>query len=124
MPKKMGRPKIKVDLKQVEALAAIGCTDEEIVIILDISLSTLKNRKNSDADFVAAMKKGKAIMRSSIRRLQMAAAKKGNATMLIWLGKQHLDQTDRPYELYRDGEQSININIRDKAKEEIKDDPR
>ena len=31
-----------------------------------------------------------------MRRSQFDLAKKGNATMLIWLGKQYLGQTDKP----------------------------
>jgi len=33
--------------------------------------------------------------RMSIRRWQMAKAKEGNPTMLIWLGKQYLGQKDK-----------------------------
>lgn len=33
---------------------------------------------------------------TSLRRSQLDAAKKGNATMLIWLGKQYLGQADKP----------------------------
>ncbi len=31
----------------------------------------------------------------SLRRLQWKAAKENNVTMLIWLGKQYLGQTDK-----------------------------
>ena len=33
--------------------------------------------------------------RASLRRMQYVAAKKGNATMQIWLGKQYLGQKDK-----------------------------
>ena len=33
---------------------------------------------------------------ASLRRLQFDAAKGGNVTMLIWLGKQWLNQAERP----------------------------
>ena len=31
----------------------------------------------------------------SVRRMQYRSAEEGNATMLIWLGKQYLDQKDK-----------------------------
>jgi len=36
-----------------------------------------------------------AMGKMSIRRLQFEKAKEGNTTMLIWLGKQYLGQTDK-----------------------------
>jgi len=47
-PKKtMGRPRRKIDLQQVERLAIIQCTDEEIAVVLDLSFDTLARRKKT-----------------------------------------------------------------------------
>ena len=46
--------------------------------------------------FAECSKKFSAGGKTSLRRHQFELAKKGNATMLIWLGKQYLGQTDRP----------------------------
>lgn len=85
----MARPKKQIDPEQVENLAAIHCTNEEIAAALGCSADTLTRR------FADRIKKGKARGRASLRRKQWELAQKGNATMLIWLGKQLLGQSDR-----------------------------
>jgi hypothetical protein len=40
--------------------------------------------------------KGRALTKKRLRQAQYEAALKGNATMLIWLGKQMLNQDDEP----------------------------
>lgn len=75
--------------KTAERLAAIGCTQEEMAHVLGLSVATIRRR------FKAQIARGRASMAVSLRRKQWAAAKKGNVTMLIWLGKQYLGQKDR-----------------------------
>ena len=53
-----GRPRIKIDYKQVEQLAAMQCTDEEIAAVLGVERSTIKRRKKDDDEFCTAYKKG------------------------------------------------------------------
>lgn len=89
------RPKIKLDLKQVESLAQIGCTLSEVAAVLGVSLSTVNDRVAKDEAFQTAYKRGTECGKASLRRLQYGAAKKGNVTMMIWLGKQLLGQRDR-----------------------------
>jgi hypothetical protein len=92
---KRGRPKIKFDLALLEELASIQCTDEEIAACLNCSVDTLADRKQNDEEFFGAYKRGKEEGKTSIRRMQYKAAEKGNTTMLIWLGKQYLGQSDK-----------------------------
>jgi hypothetical protein len=91
---KRGRPKIEIDLKQLERLAELFCTDEELAYGLGISVDTLTRRK-SEPQFAETIEKGKAKGKTSLRRKQYQIALDGNVTMLIWLGKQHLGQVDR-----------------------------
>ena len=93
-PTKRGRPNIQIDLKQVERLAELFCTDEELAHGLGISVDTLARRKSSPK-FAELLAKGKAKGKTSLRRKQYHVALGGNVTMLIWLGKQHLGQVDR-----------------------------
>jgi hypothetical protein len=86
-----GRPKKVVDYALVEKLANIQCTEVEISEILEISTRTLQK----DKEFLRIYKKGLESGKSSLRRLQWKAAEKGNPTMLVWLGKQYLNQKDR-----------------------------
>lgn len=96
----MARPKGSfkpIDIDKVERLALIGCTQEEIALVLGCHRSTLLKRK----DLHAAYEKGHAHMRETLRRVQFKKAVEGNVTMLIWLGKQVLGQKDRIEETHR-----------------------
>jgi hypothetical protein len=90
-----GRPRIEIDYKQVEQLAAMQCTDEEIAAVLGVERNTIRRRKKDDEQFCSAYKKGQERGKASLRRMQFKAAEAGNATMLIWLGKQYLGQSDK-----------------------------
>ena len=92
-----GRPrKILTEdaLKLIENLSRIMCTDEEIASILGCSRDIFYNVDNEEL-YRQAIEKGKAQGKQSLRRQQWELAKKGNASMLIWLGKQWLNQTDK-----------------------------
>lgn len=85
----MARPKLKIDPKLVQDLAALGCKTNEIAVVLGVSVDTLDRR------FAEEMAKGRENLRISLRRWQLESAKKGNVVMQIWLGKQMLGQTDK-----------------------------
>jgi len=79
-----------VDPNEVTKLAAIGCTDREIAEWVGITEGTLRYNFNSE------LIKGKGQLVHSLRRAQIRTALEGNATLLIWLGKQYLGQSDAP----------------------------
>lgn len=85
----MARPKLKIDPKLVQDLAALGCKNNEIAVVVGVSTDTLERR------FAGEMSKGRENLKISLRRWQLEAAKKGNVAMLIWLGKQMLGQTEK-----------------------------
>ncbi|MEN8171410.1 MAG: hypothetical protein ABFS03_00870 [Chloroflexota bacterium] len=93
-----GRPKFKIDYDQVEKLANLQCTQEEIASYLGCSVDTLQR----DAEFCGIYKRGMDKGRMSLRRKQWKAAEDGDRTMLVWLGKQYLRQSDK---------QDINKNV-------------
>ncbi len=86
-----GRPKFKIDYDQVEKLSALQCTQEEIASYLGCSVDTLQR----DDEFCGIYKRGMDKGRMSLRRKQWKAADDGDRTMLVWLGKQYLRQTDK-----------------------------
>jgi hypothetical protein len=96
MPK-TGRPKrvfTPDEIKLVESLAGMGCTLDEIAGCLQCSLSTVKDRIDDEgSDFSTAYKRGKSDLKISLRRMQLRLAKKGNATMLIFFGKESFGAT-------------------------------
>ena len=92
-----GRPKKTLTedaLKLIESLARIMCTEQEIADCLNTTTDTLHNAENDEL-FRNAIKIGHSQGKQSLRREQWKLAQKGNASMLIWLGKQWLGQTDK-----------------------------
>jgi hypothetical protein len=115
-----GRPREKFSLSTVEKLASIGCTHEEIAIFFDTTPETLKRRKREWDDFCLALERGKNNFHMSIRRQQWQQAREGNVTMLIWLGKNCLGQSDK-----REIKADVTVDQRERelARKAIEKDP-
>ena len=92
-----GRPKTKIDWEEFDKLCEFQATLEEIACWFDCSVDTIERAVEREKGmnfaeyFAIKREKGKV----SLRRRQHQVALKGNATMLIWLGKQHLGQSDK-----------------------------
>lgn len=82
-------PYIEIDENTVHELAFNGNTDTDIARIVGCSTDTLNRRFQDTLDLARAER------RAELRSLQWAAARKGDRTMLVWLGKNELDQSDR-----------------------------
>jgi len=87
----MARPRKEINYTQARRLAEIQCTIDEIAHVLGVSDTTLKRNVEFRAIYDAAREKGK----TSLRRMQWHAARRGNTAMLIWLGKQYLGQAEK-----------------------------
>lgn len=85
----MARPQIEIDPKDLEKLAAMGCSMKEMAAFCECSVDTLERR------FADVIHKGRESGKTSLRRLQWQSAQKGNVTMQIFLGKQLLGQSDK-----------------------------
>ena len=106
-----GRKPVKIDLVELEKLCALQTTDEELAAFFGVSVRTIEKRR-TQAKFAAAMTRGKAIGRISIRRAQMKLLEARNATMGVWLGKMLLGQRDvRPIELSGPNGQPAKISL-------------
>jgi hypothetical protein len=79
-----------VDPSEVEKLAKLWCSYEEMADFFDINAETLKY------NFGEVIKKGRAETKQALRRAQLKLALEGDRTMLIWLGKQILGQSETP----------------------------
>jgi hypothetical protein len=86
----VGRDKTVIPPEEVFKLAQIGCKDIEISDWFGIDSNTLRY------NFSAELTKGRLALNQSLRRAQISLALSGNATMLIFLGKQYLGQSDNP----------------------------
>ena len=114
-PAKTGRPRVAVDLQQLEVLARIHCTYEEMAAVMGISEKTIQRR------FDHLVKGWRLGGKTSLRRAQFTLALGSPAqydeegrqvrpaitpdrVMLIWLGKQELGQKDVARQEHTDGE--------------------
>ncbi len=97
----MGNKLLPIDSNQVRKLAGMACTHEEIAHIVGCCRDTLEKR------FPAELKEGGEEVSISIKRKQFKVALEDeNVTMLIWLGKQYADQSDK-----REIESKVDINL-------------
>jgi len=76
--------------EEVWKLCSIGCTNTEIAQWFDCPEPTLKE------NFGVYMLKARAHLKQRLRRAQIKHALAGNPTLLIWLGKNMLGQSDNP----------------------------
>lgn len=96
-PKGPTLPMSDEDFQRVVAMIRIQCTRDEICEVMGMSDTTLNRRlkERSEINFEALYKKHQGEGKASLRRNQWKAAESGNPTMLVWLGKQYLGQTDK-----------------------------
>lgn len=99
MSKKSGpAPKLQPDEKTlgiVKGLGQIQATSKECAAVLGVSEPTWIKFKADNPEVEETLRLGQGEGLTSLRRQQFQAAMKGNPTMLIWLGKQYLGQTDK-----------------------------
>lgn len=79
----------KLDKDRVLAMAIVGCTIAEIAAVMGVSRDTIERRCRKEIDL--GREKGNA----SLRKKQWEMAMAGDKTMLIWLGKNRLNQADK-----------------------------
>jgi transposase len=108
----MARPKKQLDKDTFEKLCGLHCTKEEIQAWFDVSDKTIdrwvRETYGEKVSFSEVYRQKKSSGKISLRRKQYEAAMAGNTTLLIWLGKQYLGQSDKQENL---NIEKIQINI-------------
>ena len=111
--KEIGRPNKEINKEQFELLCSKQCVMLEICEELDVTDKTLTNwcQRTYGKSFseVYSLKRQKGY--TSLRKKQFEVAMSGNPTMLIWLGRNWLDQKDRREEEQTVTTPIINFNI-------------
>lgn len=110
----MARPRKGIPWAQIQKLCGHFCTLEEIASITELSEDTIERAclRDKNLSFADFFKKHSAKGKSSLRRKQFQVAIAGDKTMLIWLGKNYLGQTDTQPEDEKDTpDQTVNINF-------------
>jgi hypothetical protein len=96
----MARPRKEIDQDTFEKLCHLQCTQTEIMGFFDIDTKDTLNTRireiyGEEHCFSTIYEQKKQSGRIAIRRKQMQVAEAGNPAMLIWLGKNLLDQSDK-----------------------------
>jgi len=99
--RKAGRPRIDINAEEVGKLARLGATNIEIAGFFGCSDDTITR------NFAENLVKGRSSRKIRLRQIQWTAAENGNVTMMIFLGKSELHQTDRSEITMKGG---LNIN--------------
>lgn len=117
---KRGRKLIPIDKEQFEKLCYLQCTLVEISGWFECSEDTIERwcKRIYKLKFAEIRDKKRSKGKIAIRRKQMQVAESGNVSMLIWLGKQYLNQKEKN-DLSSD--QPININYKVISKQKIND---
>src|ERR1039457_3502009 len=89
-----GRKPSSIALGELEKLCGLQCTDEDVAGFFGVKVRTIERRRQREPAFAAAMERGRAKGRVSVRRLLHVQAFKGNTAALIFLGKNVLDYRD------------------------------
>ena len=89
--------KNKIIKESFEKLCGMWCTLVEIADFFGVSEDTVESwcKDVYDMTFSEIYKKRSSQGNISLRRWQLKSAEKGNVTMQIWLGKQHLNQKEK-----------------------------
>lgn len=116
-----GRKRIKIDWNKVDKMLAAGCNGVEICGALGISYDTLTRACNREkkAEFADYSAQKRASGDNLLRMAQFKNAMAGNVSMQIWLGKNRLNQTDKPQSDHDSSEDLITglAILLDKARE-------
>ena len=89
----MARPRVKIDVGELEKLYGMQCTDEEVAAFIGVSTRTLARRKEV-GKFAEVIDRAKARGRVSVRRALFRLAAAGNIAAAIFLAKNLLGYKD------------------------------
>ena len=89
-----------VDFEQFEKLCTMQCTQKEIMDFFNIQSKDTINARirehyGENECFKSVYERFKSGGKIAIRRKQFQVGMSGNTSMLIWLGKNWLDQSDK-----------------------------
>jgi len=99
-PTNMGRPRVidsEEDWKKLDDILELHATLEECAASFKCSVDTVENavKRKHEITFSEYSAQKSPVCTLSLRRRQIQKALSGDNTMLIWLGKQYLGQSDK-----------------------------
>lgn len=97
----MNDPKV---VAEVETCGKLGCTNEEMARVFGCHLDTIEAyMRDEESEFFRIYWLNYSEINKSLRRKQIAKAMTGSDKMLIWMGKQRLNQADKKEITGKDG---------------------
>ncbi len=110
---KTGRPRVIIDWDAVDNLLKAQCTGTEIAGHLGIHPDSLYNavQDKFKTTFSAYSQQKKESGKAMLRMIQFQTAMDGDRTLLVWLGKNHLDQSDKSQITGKDGKDLNPVNV-------------
>lgn len=96
----MGRPQVPIDWERVDELLEAGCIGTEVAAVFGLHYETFYDRvyqhyKIGFTEYASAKRaKGESAIREAQFNKALGKTKKGDNAMLIWLGKQRLNQRE------------------------------
>lgn len=118
---KGGRPRLEIlprDLHQIEKLAAIGLTQSEIAVMVEVADSTFEQWVKTP-EVIGAIKKGRAAGLTSVGKSLFDKANAGDVTAQIWYEKTRGKRTDRVEVVQEDQSQAITRLIATMSPEQL-----
>ena len=91
------RPTKSISWEDFDKLCGLQCTGEEIAAFFDIDYDTLNAicKREKGKGFSDCFGQKRHNGKISLRRRQYQSAMEGNPTMMVWLGKNWLGQSDQ-----------------------------
>jgi hypothetical protein len=110
---KAGRKKISIDWDKVDNYLMSGSNGVQVSAMLGIHYNTLVNKckEEKKCDFSEYLQQKKEKGNNLLKAMQYKLAMNGDRGMLIWLGKNRLDQSDKKEIKQQNTGSLININM-------------
>ena len=110
---KAGRKKIFIDWEKVDNYLMSGSNGVQVSAMLGIHYNTLVNKckEEKKCDFSEYLQQKKEKGNNLLKAMQYKLAMNGDRGMLIWLGKNRLDQSDKKEIKQHNTGSLININM-------------
>jgi transcriptional regulator with XRE-family HTH domain len=109
----MGRKRIEIDIREVERLAGLGLTQEEIALSLGVSLATITRRSRDSDDFDEAIKRGSARALGEVANALFQRAIRGDISAAIWWEKTRAGRSEKNVN------QNLNVDISNLSNEQL-----